>query len=162
MKQVMTAAAVAVALLLAGCGKSDAQRALETGLNDEITKMHDAGMGLYNQAKDLTGQIDAAIASHDSLANKYAKKFTGHSADDLRAAKDKVTAAMASMDAWMKDFKPYDPEVPHEQVLVSLNKTKDDVMKVKADLEGAIGGAMASMDAHKAFVEQALKGVAKK
>lgn len=157
MKYTIIATLVAVALLLVGCGKSDVQKKLETELNDQIAKLHDAGMSTYNQAKELTGQIEAAIAMHDSLGKKHAKQFEAHSSADLVAAKDKIVAAVASMDTWMKEFKPYDPEQPHEQVLLSLNKAKDDAMTMKTALENAVNEASSSLAAHKAFAEEALK-----
>jgi hypothetical protein len=161
MKYTITATALAVAVLLAGCGKSDMQKKLETELNDEITKLHDGAMTTYNQAKDLTSQIDAAMANHTEMAAKYAKQFAGHSSDDLVATKDKLGATIASMDSWMKEFKPYDPEMPHEQVLTSLTKGKDDIMKMKTDLEASVSEAMGVLDAHKTFAEQVMAGIKK-
>jgi PBP1b-binding outer membrane lipoprotein LpoB len=161
MKHTITAALLAVAVLLAGCGKSEMQTKLETELNDEITKLHDGAMATYNQAKDLTAEIDAAMANHTEMAAKYAKQFAGHSSDDLVAAKDKLAATVASMDAWMKEFKPYDPEMPHEQVIASLTKSKDDVMKMKTELETSVSEAMGVLNSHKTFAEQVMAGIKK-
>lgn len=161
MKHAVTAAVLAVALLLAGCGKSELQTKLETELSDQITKLHDGAMATYNQAKDLTTQLDAALVSHNELAAKHAKQFAGHSADDITAAKEKLTAAIASMDTWMKEFKPYNPEMPHEQVITTLTKSKDDALKMKDELESAVSGALSTLDAHKTFAEQVMAGIKK-
>lgn len=161
MKHAVTAAVVAVAVLLAGCGKSDLQQKLETDLSAEITTLHDGAMATYTQAKDLAGQLDAALANHNEMAATYAKQFAGHSADDITAAKEKLAAAVTSMDTWMKEFKPYDPEMPHEQVLTTLTKSKDDVLKMKGELESAVSGAMSTLDAHRTFAEQVMAGIKK-
>jgi hypothetical protein len=61
----------------------------------------------------------------------------------------------------MKEFKPYDPEMPHEQVLTTLTKSKDDALKMKGELESAVSGAMSTLDAHRTFAEQVMAGIKK-
>lgn len=162
MKYGIIVAFLAVAVLVAGCGKSDMQKKLEADLYAEVNTLHDAGMSTYKQAQDLAGQIDGAIANHNAMAAKYVKQFAGHSADDLTAAKEKLATVIGSMDSWMKEFKPYDPEAPHEQVLTALGKNKEELTSMNTQLAEAVKSAMGALDAHKMFAETALKGIVKK
>lgn len=153
MRHTLIAAFVALAVLLTGCGKSDVQKKLEADLNGEITKMHDAGMEAYTKAKDLLTQIDATNLKHDELAKMFPKETKDHSSADLTAAKEKINAAISTMDAWMKEFKPYDPEVAHEQVMTTLAKQKDELTSMSEQLLAAVSEATTALDAHKLFAE---------
>lgn len=153
MKYTIVSTLVAAALLLSGCGKNDLQKKLETELNGEITKMHDSGMATYTKAKDLLTQIDAANLKHEEMAKMFPKEFKDHSSADLMAAKDKIDAAVSSMDTWMKGFKPFDPEIAHDQVMTVLAKQKDELTSMNSLLMAAITEATTALDAHKQFAE---------
>ncbi len=160
---------VCTAILLAGCGKSAEFKKLESDLFGSVTSMHDEGMSLMNQGRDLSARIDEAIASYDSMAAKYPKVFEGQSSDDLKAAKEKLAGAAASMKEWMSGMKPYDPTLDHTEVMAQLSAAKDGITKVKAQFQDAITSATTALENHKAFAEQtaakltaSVKKVAKK
>jgi hypothetical protein len=145
---------IAAAVLIAGCGKSEEFKKLESDLYASVTAMHDDGMLLMNKGTDLSAKIDEAIAKYDSMAAKYPKAFEGQSTDDLKAAKAKLATAAASMKEWMSGMKPYDPTMDHMQVMEQLTKAKEGVTKVKADFQDAISAATTALDNHKAAAEQ--------
>ena len=145
---------LAVALLLVGCGKSAEMKKMEADLYASVTKMHDEGMALMNMANDMLGKVDAAIAESEKLAADHPKDVEGHGMNDLVAAKQKLSAAVASMKEWMAGFKPYDPTKKHEEVLAQLNKEKDGVAKVKANFDEAIAAATTAIGTHTAFAAE--------
>jgi hypothetical protein len=141
------------ALLVAGCGKSAEFKKLESDLFASVTSMHDDGMSLMNKGRDLSAKIDDAIAAYDSMAAKYPKQFEGQSSDDLKAAKEKLAGAAASMKEWMGGMKPYDPTMDHTEVMAQLASAKDGITKVKAQFQDAITSAATALESHKAFAE---------
>jgi uncharacterized protein YoxC len=129
MKKLLSVAILlmAVAMLLAGCGKSADMKKLEANLNTEVMQKHDDLMKQMSGLDGLADQIAALTAKQDSLAKLFPKQFAGLQSTDLLAAKEKLQAAKSAMTAWMKNFKPYDPELKHEVVMESLAKTKGDL-----------------------------------
>jgi len=152
---------LALAILLVGCGKSEEMKKMETDLFASVNKMHDEGMALMNKAKDMTGKIDETMAMCAKMAVDHPKEAAGHSDADLKAAKDKLGAAMTSMKDWMGGFKPYDANMKHEDVIAQMTKAKDGITKVKADFDGALAAATTAMDAHKAQAEEMMAKLAK-
>lgn len=152
MKSTLVTLALLIAFVLAGCGKSEVQKKLESELNSEIMKMHDATMATITKAKDLASQLDGAVAVQDSLAKLYPKAFEGKTTDDLKAAKEKLAGVKDEMDKWMKGHKPFDPNGKHEEILAQLKKDKEDLTKIKNDAEGAFTAATTAIDSHKQLV----------
>lgn len=146
--QVVVGIMVACAVLFAGCGKSDEMKKLEAGLNTEVMQKHDELMKAMNGLDATIAEITATMATHDSLAKVFPKKLAGHDATDLLAAKEKIEAAKAAMDAWMKGFKPYDPEMKHEMVMESLKKTKDELSVVENHFKEALSAAKDAVANH--------------
>ena len=144
---------IAAAVLIAGCGKSEEFKKLESDMYASVTAMHDDGMSMINKGNDLSAKIDDAIAMYDSMAAKYPKQFEGQSSDDLKAAKEKLSTATTSMKEWMSEMKPYDPTMDHMQVMAQLTKSKDGITKVKADFQDAFSAATTALMSHKAFAE---------
>lgn len=142
------------ALLVAGCGKSAEFKKLESDLFASVHSMHDEGMSLMNQGRDLSAKIDDAIATYDSMAAKYPKVFEGQSSDDLKAAKEKLAGAAASMKEWMAGMKPYDATMDHTEVMAQLTSAKEGITKVKGQFQDAITSATTALENHKAFAEQ--------
>lgn len=154
---------LAVAVLLAGCGKSAEMKQMETDLYKSVTTMHDEGMGLMNKANQALADIETSIAENEKLAAAHPKEVAAHSMDDLTAAKQKLTGAVTSMKEWMAGFKPYDPTKKHEEVMAELGKTKDGIAKVKANFDEALAAAKTAIDTHTAFAtELAAKKPSKK
>jgi len=156
MKSSLFTLAMLVAFVLAGCGKSEIQKKLESELNNEVMKMHDATMTTITKAKDLTSQLDGAAAVQDSLAKLYPKAFEGKATDDLKAAKGKLAGVKDEMEKWMKGHKPFDPNGKHEEILAQLKKDKEDLTKIKNDVEGAFTAATTAIDNHKQLVTDAV------
>ncbi|MEW6510829.1 MAG: hypothetical protein AB1428_07710 [Bacteroidota bacterium] len=147
-------AMLVVALLLAGCGKSAEMKQMESDLYASVTKAHDEGMALMNKANDMSAKVDEAIANFQKLASDHPKETAGHSMDDLSTAKQKLSAAVASMKEWMAGFKPYDETMNHEEVMIQLNGAKEGVTKVKTSLEEALTAATTAIDSHKTFADE--------
>jgi hypothetical protein len=132
---------LACAVLFAGCGKSDEMKKLEAGLNTEVMQKHDELMKAVAGLDAATEEISAVVSKHDSLAKLFPKKFEGTTTGDLLAAKGKVETAREGMMAWMKGFKPYDPELKHEMVMESLTKSKNELGAVEKQFQEALSSA---------------------
>lgn len=145
-----------VGVLLAGCGKSEELKKLEATLNTEVMQKHDDLMKSMAGLDELTTQIDTAMAKHKQLATKYPKQAGTHNADDLMAAKDKIVAAKANMEIWMKGFKPYNMAAKHEEVMASLTRSKDELTTVQEQFTGAMTAAKDAMASHAKFAEELL------
>lgn len=152
--QVLVGVMVAFAVLFAGCGKSDEMKKLEAGLNTEVMQKHDDLMKAMAGLDATAGEITAFMTKHDSLAKLFPKKFVGHDATDLLAAKEKLEAVKGTMDAWMKGFKPYDPEMKHEMVMESLKKTKDELGAVDNQFQAAIAAAKEAVANHSKMIDE--------
>jgi hypothetical protein len=157
---IFPALVLATAILIYGCGKSEEFKKMESTLYSSVMTLHDEGMTLMNKGSDLSAKIDAAMAQYDSLAAKYPKQFQGHSSDDLKAAKEKITGATSSLKEWMSSLKPYDPAAEHTEVMAQLTKEKDSITTVNADFQDAISAATAALDNHKALAESLTAKVA--
>lgn len=147
MKNVLIMSCLIAAIALAGCGKSAEMKKMEGELDAAIMKLHETEMGTMKQVDGLVAQIDAAL--NDSLTAKNPKLAKGQAADDLRAAKEEMSAAKASLQTWMKDHKPYDEKMKHEEVMVNLTKDKDALVKVKTYMEAAIASATTALNSYK-------------
>jgi hemerythrin len=153
---------VAVAVLLAGCGKSEEMKKIETALNTEVTAKHDEMMKSMAGLEDLTAQITTAVAKHDELVAKFPKLTTGHTTADLVAAQEKITAAKTAMEEWMKGFKPYDPEGKHEEVVAGLTATKDALAGMEKQFTEAMTVAKDALASHTKAADDLMAKVAKK
>jgi len=154
MKNAIPVVLALVALAIAGCGKSEEFKKMESDLLASVSTLHEDGMTLMNKGNDLSAKVDDAIATYDSMAAKYPKQFAGQSSDDLKAAKEKLSAAAASMKEWMSTMKPYDPTMDHTEVMNQLTAAKDGIVKVKAQFQEAFTAATTALENHKAFAEQ--------
>ena len=150
MKQVLLALSlvILVAVLLAGCGKSEEMKKIEAALNTEVMDKHDAIMKSVADLDDLTAQIDTAMARHDAMVKKFPKMTEGHTATDLVAAQEKISAAKTAMDSWMRSFKPYDPEAKHETVIAALGIEKDELLAMQKQFSEAIAAAKVALNTH--------------
>jgi hypothetical protein len=155
MKQMLLALSLVmlVAVLLAGCGKSEEMKKIEAALNKEVMDKHDEIMKSVSQLDDFTAQIGTAMAKHDELVKKYPKLTEGHTAADLVAAQEKISAAKASMDTWMRTFKPYDPEGKHEEVVAGLGVEKDELLALQKQFDEAITAAKVALTTHTTSAE---------
>lgn len=150
-----------LAIALTGCGKSAEMKKMEADLFASVNKMHNDGMSLMTKATETIGKIDETVSQCEKFAADHPKETVGHNDADLKAAKAKLAAAVGSMKEWMSGFKPYDENMKHEDVLAQLEKSKIGITKVKADFEGALAGASAALDAHKAQADEIMAKMAK-
>jgi len=151
-----------VAVLLAGCGKSEEVKKLEATLNTEVMQKHDDLMKSMASLDELTAQIDAAMAKHNELVKKYPKQTATHKAGDLMTAKDKILAAKAKMETWMKGFKPYDVKAKHEDVMASLTKNKDELMAMQEQFTNAMTFAKDAIAGHTKMAEELMAKTTKR
>jgi uncharacterized lipoprotein YehR (DUF1307 family) len=158
MKHLLTSVLVLaiIAVMISGCGKSAEIKSMEAALNTEVMKLHDDQMGALKQVDDLVGQLDGALAMHDSLVAAHPKEATGHMADDLKGAKEKLIVAKQEINAWMAGHKPYDVNMKHEEVMAQLSKDKDILMKTKGEIESGITGALTAIESHKKAAQELL------
>jgi hypothetical protein len=149
-------------VLLAGCGKSEELKKLEATLNTEVMQKHDDLMKSMAGLDVLTDQIDAAMAQHNDLVKKYPKQTATHKAGDLMTAKDRVLAAKAKMETWMKGFKPYDVEAKHEEVMASLTKNKDELIAMQQQFTGAMTFAKDAIAGHTKVAQELMAKTTKR
>ena len=164
MKQMLLALSLVVlaTLVVAGCGKSAEMKKLEAALNTEVMDKHEAIMKLVPEMDSLTSGITRVTAKHDSLVKMYPALTTGQTAADLVAAQEKISAAKAAMDAWMRGFKPYDADAKHEGVLAGLNTQKDELIAITKQFEEARLAACDAIAAHVVAADKVLAQIPKK
>ena len=151
-----------VAVLLAGCGKSEELKKVEATLNTEVMQKHDDLMKSMAGLDELTAQIDATMVKHEELVKKYPKQTATHKAGDLMTAKDRILAAKAKMETWMKGFKPYDVQAKHEEVMASLTKNKDELIAMQQQFTGAMTFAKDAIATHMKAADELLAKMAKR
>lgn len=153
---------IAVSILVAGCGKTEEMKKMESSLNAEIMKKHDDLMKSSSGLDDLTAQITAAMTKHDEMVKKYPKMVAGHESADLVAAQEKITAAKTAMENWMKGFKPFDLEEKHEVVLSGMTATKDALVAMEKQFDDAMSTAKGALAAHEKAAEMVMAKMPKK
>jgi hypothetical protein len=157
MKQLFSAALVALlALAVIGCGKSAEQKKVEADLMSTVTGLISTAKTSLDQVGGVAEQIDAAVATHESLVAKYAKQTTGWSVADLAAAKDKLMGAKATLGDWVAGFKEYDLTMDHKQLVEKMTKDKEDLTAAVQGLEGAMTAATAAVESHKKAADELL------
>lgn len=150
MKATLLAGSILVSglILLAGCGKSEADKKAESELNDKIMKAHEEQMTQAKQVDELLAKIDAAIAEHDSLAKLFPKQMADKSTADLQSARDKLSAAKDGMESWMSSYEPYNPGIKHDLAMAQLTRDVTLVSQVGEQMTSAIAAATTALDAN--------------
>jgi truncated hemoglobin YjbI len=161
MKKLMILSAIALAVALSGCGKSAEMKKMEADLFASVNKMHVEGMGLMTKATAAIATVDETVAMCDKFVTEHPKEAAGHNHADLLAAKEKLSAGVTGMKEWMSGFKPYDEKMKHEDVIAQLGKSKEGIMKVKANLDAALAAAESAVTAHKAQADEIMAKLAK-
>jgi hypothetical protein len=161
MKKLLLLTAIAMAVALSGCGKSAEMKKMEADLFASVNKMHVEGMGLMTKATTMIATIDETAAMCDKFVAGHPKETAGHNHADLLSVKEKLAAGVTGMKEWMSGFKPYDENMKHEDVMAQLGKAKEGIMKVKADLDAALGAAESAVTAHKAQADEIMAKLAK-
>jgi hypothetical protein len=119
-----------------------------------VMQKHDDLMKSMASLGVLSDQIDAAMAQHNELVKKYPKQTATHKAGDLMTAKDRIVAAKAKMETWMKGFKPYTVEAKHEEAMASLTKSKDELLAMQEQFTGAMTYAKDVIAGHTKMAEE--------
>jgi hypothetical protein len=153
---------IAVAVLVAGCGKSAEMKKIESALNTEVMTKHDALMKSMSGLDELSAQITTAVAKHDELVAKFPKYTAGHTSADLTAAQEKITAAKSAMVEWMKGFKPYDPQGKHEEIVAGLTVTKDALTVIEKQFDDATAMGKDALAGHTKAADDLMATLAKK
>lgn len=139
------------AILFVGCGKPAEQLKQEKDLASEITKVHDELMTV--KLDDYMSQVADCKVKCDTMASKMkaAKKAMPDStlSADLGASGDKLKAAKEAMNTWMANHKPYDEKLKHEEAMTMLNAQKEELMKVKGDIDAAKTSAETAIERFK-------------
>ncbi|MGA9119705.1 MAG: hypothetical protein WB699_10100 [Bacteroidota bacterium] len=133
-------------ILFSGCGKSEADKKMESELNERIMQAHEGQMAMATQIDELLTKVDAAVAQHDSLAKAFPKVMAEKSDANLLSAKDKLSAAKDAMDSWMSSHEPYNESVKHTIAMEQLNKDMDLVTQVGTQMSSAIAEAQTALD----------------
>lgn len=164
MKQVLFALTlvVAVAVLLAGCGKSEEMKKIESALNTEVMTKHDALMKAASGLDELSAQINTAAAKQKELVAKLPKYTAGMTTTDLTAAQEKINAAKSAMEEWMKGFKPYDPQGKHEEVVAGLTSAKDALTAIEKQFTDATAMAKDAVASNTKAADDLMATLAKK
>jgi len=164
MKNVLLALSlvIVVAILLAGCGKSEEMKKIETALNTEVMAKHDALMKSMSGLDDLTAQITAATTKCDEMVKKYPKLTKEFSTADLTAAQEKIASAKSAMEMWMKGFKPYDPELKHEDAVTALTANKDALAAMEKQFTEAMDAAKGAVANSNKMADDLMAKVGKK
>ena len=136
---------IVVAILLAGCGKSEEMKKIESALNSEVMAKHDELMKSMSGLETLNDQITVATAKCDELMAKYPKLTKEFSNAELTAAQEKIASAKSAMETWMKGFKPYDPELKHEEAVAALTANKDALGAMEKQLTEAMDAAKGAL-----------------
>lgn len=138
-----------VVVLLAGCGKSEEDKKMESDLNTQILHLHDYYMASINRMGQLQSQIDSALARHDSLARLRPGFTASESTDDLTSVKARIDSARSAMNAWMQAYTPYEPSMSHEVAMTKLKGDKDDLTEQTSNALGIIDAAGTAIDRHR-------------
>jgi ABC-type siderophore export system fused ATPase/permease subunit len=75
-----------LALLFAGCGKSQEQKKMEADLNSEVNALKKDVESSLSGFGELRNKLDATRQMHNDLQKKHAEKMKNHSADDITTA----------------------------------------------------------------------------
>lgn len=154
--------AIAAALLLFGCGKNPEQKKLESDLNNQVVKGHEAQMAKLTQADDLLTQVEAAIVMYDSLVAAFPKQTADQSKADLLSAKDRLNSSKDALESWMSNYQPFNEGVKHAIAMAQLRKEWDTLVQAGQQLDSAIAGATLAVDAHKKFADDLIAASPKK
>ena len=138
----------ALALIIAGCGKTQEQQKLESDLNAEVMALQKDVESNLASVAGLQAKLDATVKMHKELLKKYAKKMKGHTVDDVTAAKQGLDAAKSEAETAIKALTAYDEKVAHEQAMAKLTQDKETLTKAKDKVAGAVSAANAAIANH--------------
>ncbi len=145
--------AVVVSTLVTGCGKSSQEKKAEADLNGEIMKLHEFSMASMRKMSQVDESLDSAISRGLELRTLSQHAELDSLLDALHAGKLALARADSSMEDWMQNFQPYDPQGDHETVMAGLKEQKELLARTTADALSAIDTATAALDRFRASVD---------
>jgi hypothetical protein len=134
-----------MAMALFGCGKSAGQKKTEADLNTEVTKLQETITAALESALQ---DVNAALATHDSLVAASPKGARIHKADDLKSASKELETFKTAMDDWMAGYNPYETKMSHQDAMALLARHKEDLTAMQSNLNAAISQANTAIESH--------------
>lgn len=126
-----------IALLFAGCGKSNQDEqgeevvaSEEDELYDKVMAIHDEVMPKMNDIHKLKKQLEEEIKNSPDLVEERKQQ--------IESRIKQLDEASESMMQWMRQFNPEDYKADKEEYLKYLNKELENVKKVKEDMLHAL------------------------
>ena len=144
---------LAVAIAIAGCGKSGDQKRAESDLQDEIMKLHDYSMASLGKIKVLNRSLDSALDRTGSPADIRHAVAGDSSAASLRTAKEALDRSTDAMELWMSEYRPYDERGDHDAVMAQLKAEKESLARATAGALSAIDTASAALEQYRRLVQ---------
>ncbi len=138
----------ALALIIAGCGKTREHQKMESDINAEVMALQKNVASNLARYTDLQTKLDATLKMHKELMKKYAKRMKGHTAEDIAAAKRGLDAAKGEAETALKALTAYDERMDHEQAMQKLNLDRESLMRIKDVVVGAMSAANVAIDDH--------------
>lgn len=130
--------------ILCACGKSEDQKKAEENLHQAVMQLHDEIMVQQKTMKEFGHWLSARVNKY----SEYPKR------EEMVTALALIDSAKTSMQAWMKTYRKYDANKPHNEVMQSLNADKNALLKIKADTEKAIQLAQTAYEDHERFLKE--------
>jgi hypothetical protein len=137
-----------LALLFAGCGKSQEQKKMEADLNSEVNALKKEVESSLSGFDELRNKLGATLQMHNELQKKYAKKMKNHSADDITTAGRMLETAKEAADVALANLSSYKEQLPHDQAMKALNQNKEALVRAKDRVAEAIQSATAALSNH--------------
>ena len=136
-------------ILLAGCGKTEQQKALESDLRTKISTGHEVSMGRIAGMDALLASITAETHLQDSLAGSSLPAGQSLSKTNLDAAQKAIEAARDSMDDWMAEYTPVREEIKHDEAMRMMQHQLSSLQSVDALMISSMEKARSVLVAHR-------------
>jgi len=151
-----------LALLFAGCGKSQEQKKMEADLNSEVNALKTDVESSLSGFGELRNKLDATRQMHDELQKKYARQMKNHSADDITAAGRVLETAKEEAAVALTNLSSYKEQLPHDQAMKGLNQNKEALVKTKDRVTEAMKSATAAISNHEQMKNKLTKKTSSK
>lgn len=135
---------VVVLLTFVACGKSHEQKQAEEELHKAVMELHDEIMVQQKEMNQLNNYLSARV-------NKYGDYPNSTQMASVLILMDSTETAMRD---WMRNYRKYDPQKPHDEVMRALKNDQAILLKIKADTEKAIQLGKDSYDDHEQFLKK--------
>lgn len=154
-----------VALVLIGCGPSAEQKKMVADLTAEVTGMVDNVKNSLGKLDNVSGEITAAIAGADSLAQKNPKDAAAitDAVNQLKTAKERLMSVKDNVNSWVAAFKVPDlATMGFDKTMAQLKQDKEQLTTATSEIEGALGAANTALDGYKNLAASLMTKVAAK